>query len=150
MLRAHRIATRPYSPCIAWKSLQMPTDRRRFFACTARSLTDKKQKPILTEYVYGRTRIYTSLSSMAKGKPATSGKTRVGSSITSSPSLSWQWLMPHDKRAHANAAAAAHSIDYSDDRTAPRFNIVSSLRQNFTEMFLPVGYVSMLPLRTLF
>ncbi|ORY97560.1 vitamin B6 photo-protection and homoeostasis-domain-containing protein [Syncephalastrum racemosum] len=77
---------------------------------------------------------------MAKGKPATSGKTRVGSSITSSPSLSWQWLMPHDKRAHVNAAAAAHAVDYSNDRTAPRFNFVSSLRQNLTEMFLPVGY----------
>ncbi|KAI7855606.1 hypothetical protein BDC45DRAFT_84777 [Circinella umbellata] len=103
---------------------------------------DKKSKTVLTEYVYGRTRIYTSLQTMAKGKPATSGKTRIGSPITSPP-LAWQWLQrSENKLASSSTEIGGDSDDTMEshnNNNNKQFQILGSLKQSMREMFLPVG-----------
>ena len=99
---------------------------------------NNKSKTVLTEYVYGRTRIYTSLQTMAKGKPATSGKTRIGSPITSPP-LAWQWLQrSENKLASSSTEIGSSDIEHQDNNNN-RFHILGSLKQSMREMFLPVG-----------
>ncbi|KAI8145571.1 hypothetical protein BJV82DRAFT_604248 [Fennellomyces sp. T-0311] len=94
-----------------------------------------KSNTVLTEYVYGRTRIYTNLQTMAKGKPATSGKTRIGSPVTSPP-LSWKWLQTSENK------VASSSTEIGGDKSEQnnQVHILGSLKQSMREMFLPVGY----------
>ncbi|KAL1936012.1 hypothetical protein VTP01DRAFT_146 [Rhizomucor pusillus] len=123
---------RPIS-CTCW--IARGSSRRNLSSC--RILLD--QKPILTEYVYGRTRIYTSLPTMAKGKPATTGKTRVGSPVTSPP-LSWQWLRPTVNG--ESVAKSTHQIGGQENSKmdTAHYGVLGSMKQNLQEMFLPVGY----------
>ncbi|KAI9268073.1 vitamin B6 photo-protection and homoeostasis-domain-containing protein [Phascolomyces articulosus] len=74
---------------------------------------------------------------MAKGKPATSGKTRIGSPITSPP-LKWQWLQRSESKL-ASSSTAIGSNDRSDQQNS-QVHILGSLKQSMREMFLPVGY----------
>lgn len=122
---------RPIS-CTCW--IARGSSRRNLSSC--RILLD--QKPILTEYVYGRTRIYTSLPTMAKGKPATTGKTRVGSPVTSPP-LSWQWLRPTVNG--ESVAKSTHQIGGQENSKmdTAHYGVLGSMKQNLQEMFLPVG-----------
>lgn len=90
---------------------------------------------VLTEHVYGRTRIYTSLQTIAKAKPATSGKSRVGSSVTSPP-LSWRWL-----QSSGNTVASSSTQIGNTDKDDQKGNVhlLGGIRQSLREMFLPVG-----------
>ncbi|KAI9312506.1 vitamin B6 photo-protection and homoeostasis-domain-containing protein [Dichotomocladium elegans] len=116
---------------------------RRLLVQQRRYVTDhKKSHTILTEYVYGRPRIYTSLQTIAKAKPATASKSRVGSPLTSP--LSWRWLQPSDK---ALASSLSTEISTEDDklqhdRSNPSMiaHAFGSVKQSLREMFLPVGY----------
>ncbi|RCI04355.1 hypothetical protein CU098_001233, partial [Rhizopus stolonifer] len=103
----------------------LPTLRLFQTPCTRRLYSSK---PILTELVYGRKRIYTSLPTMAKGKSPTASKTRAASPVTSS-SLSWEWINPNED-----------STCYAEKKKKTEFGAISAVRQNLTEMFLPVGY----------
>ncbi|KAG0797689.1 hypothetical protein G6F21_000329 [Rhizopus arrhizus] len=92
---------------------------------------DKYAKSIILQTkkdkrVYGRKRIYTSLPTMAKTKSPTASKTRAASPVTSSR-LSWEWINPSEDN---NYYAAKQKNS----------GAVSAVKQNLTEMFLPVGY----------
>ncbi|KAF7726477.1 hypothetical protein EC973_008712 [Apophysomyces ossiformis] len=99
------------------------------------SVPPNKHSTILTENIYGRTRIYTSLPTMAKGKAATTSNIRLASPVTSQP-LSWEWL--HNEDDH-NAAPSSKS--WTRKRSGiGGYGIVGTIKQNLREMFLPVGY----------
>jgi hypothetical protein len=90
--------------------------------------------PILTELVYGRKRIYTSLQTIGKTKSATASKTCIASPVTSSP-LSWEWIQP----AEENQQQSSKNEWYQLKKKNPAGSIVNSVKQNMREMFLPVG-----------
>ncbi|KAI9492129.1 vitamin B6 photo-protection and homoeostasis-domain-containing protein [Zychaea mexicana] len=73
---------------------------------------------------------------MAKGKPATTGKTRIGSPVTSPP-LSWQWLQNSENTLASTSTAIGGD---KPERRDNRIHILGSLKQSMREMFLPVGY----------
>lgn len=95
--------------------------------CFHSSLFNKKEEPILTELVYGRKRIYTSLQTIGKTKAATASKTSI-----SSP-LSWEWIHPEDNK-------EAKKEWYQLKQKKGGFSLINSTKQNMREMFLPVGY----------
>lgn len=99
-------------------------------------LQKSAQNTILTEHVYGRTRIYTSLPTMAKTKAATSSKTRIASPVTSQPPLSWEWLQTEED----HNVASTSKLWLPQRKKGPGFGLVGSFKQNMREMFLPVGY----------
>lgn len=99
-----------------------------------------KKTTILTESVFGRTRIYTSLPTMAKGKPATTSKTRIGSPVVASPPLSWQWLRDPPSSDNAKIAKSSTEITSPGDKDQDKHGgVLGSLKQSLREMFLPVG-----------
>lgn len=96
--------------------------------------SDEQQKPdhtILTEYVSGRTRIFTSLPT---GAGSGRGSKQSPSSPLTSP-LSWQWLQPQSSQMSRKASR------WSQKRQKLlNLGVFSGLRQSMREMFLPVGY----------
>ncbi|KAI8974059.1 vitamin B6 photo-protection and homoeostasis-domain-containing protein [Pilobolus umbonatus] len=94
------------------------TPIRQFIRCY------HKQEPILTEHVYGRKRIYTCLPTIAKTKPGTVSKPCI-------TPLSWQW--------------SGHEEDVNKKKNwyemkSQKSSVLASMKQNWREMFLPVGY----------
>lgn len=101
----------------SFRLIREPCHYKRFYSSNS--------KPILTELVYGRKRIYTSLPTMAKTKSPTASKTRAASPVTSSR-LSWEWINPsEDNNYYATKQKNSGAL--------------SAVKQNLTEMFLPVG-----------
>ncbi|KAI9243411.1 vitamin B6 photo-protection and homoeostasis-domain-containing protein [Sporodiniella umbellata] len=64
---------------------------------------------------------------MAKVKSTTASKSRAASPVTSS-SLSWQWI-------HADEDSTCYQ-----EKKKKQFGAIGAVKQNLTEMFLPVGY----------
>jgi hypothetical protein len=96
------------------------------------SNTQKKREPILTELVYGRKRIYTSLQTIGKIKPATTSKSRIAAPVTTSP-MSWQWVQPQED----NQKQKKEWYQLRQNRNGT--SAMNSIKQNMREMFLPVG-----------
>jgi hypothetical protein len=114
--------------CCHHSSLFRPIARGYF---TRSSPAPPPPKPVLTEHVYGRTRIYTS----SLGKTKATAKTCIASPVTSPPSLTWEWLHPQDT---AHGATGPHE---NRRRTPhPGASLISGVKQNMRELFLPVGY----------
>jgi hypothetical protein len=111
------------------KSLQQ---KRLYSIDPFTSNTQKKHEPILTELVYGRKRIYTSLQTIGKIKSATASKSRIAAPVTSSP-LSWQWVQPHED----NRKQKKEWYQLRQSRNG--ISAINSVKQNMREMFLPVG-----------
>lgn len=100
----------------------------RFFHATTK-VKSNKEEPILTELVYGRKRIYTSLQTIGKATAATPSK----NSIASSP-MSWEWIHT------AEDSKETKKEWYQIKQKRGGFNFINSAKQNMREMFLPVGY----------
>jgi hypothetical protein len=93
-----------------------------------------EQKPdhtILTEYVSGRTRIFTSLPT---GVGSGRGSKQSPSSPLTSP-LSWQWLQPQSSQMGRKPGHWTQKR-----QKLLNLGVFNSLRQSMREMFLPVGY----------
>lgn len=103
------------------------SDKPGFFSSTETS------SPILTELVYGRKRIYTSLQSIGKSKSSTASRPYIGSPVTSSP-LSWEWDQSAED-SHPNKKKEWYQLKSKKGG----FSVVNSAKQNMREMFLPVG-----------
>ena len=100
----------------------LPT--KRFFQSSSVNTKD----PVLTELVYGRKRIYTSLQTIGKSKSATSSRPCI-----SSP-MRWEWIQP------AEDSKETKKEWYQIRQKKGGFSVVNSVKQNMREMFLPVGY----------
>lgn len=98
------------------------------------SNSQTKPEPILTELVYGRKRIYTSLQTIGKTKSATASKGRIAAPVTTSP-MSWQWIQPAED---ANQKKKREWYQLKQNNSG--FSALNSMKQNMREMFLPVGY----------
>ncbi|KAJ8659509.1 hypothetical protein O0I10_004874 [Lichtheimia ornata] len=135
MLRQHVSRIQQRFPASCHGTRIRSTLRCHRWSSTTRS-KETSNTTVLTEHVYGRTRIYTSLQTIAKAKPATSSKSRVGSSVTSPP-LSWRWL----QSSGSNVASSSTHIgtDNKDDQKG-NVHLLGGIRQSLREMFLPVGY----------
>lgn len=134
MLRQHVSRIQQRFPASCHGTRIRSTLRCHRWSSTTRS-KETSNTTVLTEHVYGRTRIYTSLQTIAKAKPATSSKSRVGSSVTSPP-LSWRWL----QSSGSNVASSSTHIgtDNKDDQKG-NVHLLGGIRQSLREMFLPVG-----------
>lgn len=88
------------------------------------------QNTILTEYVSGRTRIFTS---MPTGLGSGRGSKQCISTPLTSP-LSWQWLQPQSSQ-----MGPKHSKWSRRRQKILSFGALGSLQQSMREMFLPVG-----------
>ncbi|KAK4510062.1 uncharacterized protein ATC70_006231 [Mucor velutinosus] len=97
------------------------------------SNSQTKPEPILTELVYGRKRIYTSLQTIGKTKSATASKGRIAAPVTTSP-MSWEWIQP------AEDTNKTKREWYQLRQNNSGFSAFNSMKQNMREMFLPVGY----------
>lgn len=97
------------------------------------SNSQTKTEPILTELVYGRKRIYTSLQTIGKTKSATASKGRIAAPVTTSP-MSWEWIQPAED---TNQKKREWYQLKQNNSGSSAFN---SVKQNMREMFLPVGY----------
>ncbi|CAG8483001.1 6522_t:CDS:2 [Ambispora leptoticha] len=86
-------------------------------------ITFDKDKPILTELHYGRTRVYTALPPASTHSPTSS---KASPAASSSP-LYWQW-QPQTTKAGI------------PEVRGPVSSFVGSIKQNLSAMFLPVGY----------
>ncbi|CAG8458108.1 14465_t:CDS:10 [Acaulospora morrowiae] len=82
-----------------------------------------KNKPILKELVYGRTRIYTALPPASSHSPTNSKS----SPATSSP-IYWQW-----QSQTSNAGGVP-------EERGPVSSFIGSIKQSLSAMFLPVGF----------
>ena len=89
-----------------------------------------KQNTILTEYVSGRTRIFTS---MPTGFGSGRGSKQCISTPLTSP-LSWQWLQPQSSQ-----MGPTHSKWSRRRQKILSLGALGSLQQSMREMFLPVG-----------
>ncbi|CAO0799937.1 unnamed protein product [Mucor circinelloides] len=98
------------------------------------SNSQTKPEPILTELVYGRKRIYTSLQTIGKTKSATASKGRIAAPVTTSP-MSWQWIQPAED---TNQKKKREWYQLKQNNSG--FSAFNSMKQNMREMFLPVGY----------
>lgn len=105
-----------------------PTPR---FLHATKVKSNNKEEPILTELVYGRKRIYTSLQTIGKATAATPSK----NSIASSP-MSWEWIHTAEDNSKENKKKEWYQIK----QKRGGFNFINSAKQNMREMFLPVGY----------
>ncbi|KAI8074943.1 hypothetical protein BC940DRAFT_1941 [Gongronella butleri] len=105
------------------RTLVLP--RRAFSASCA---VQSGKTTILREHVYGRTRIYT--STMGKIKSSTTTKTCIAAPVTS-PRLTWEWL---------HTAPGSSASPHEQRPSSPSLSIISSVKQNLRELFLPVGY----------
>ncbi|CAO3652680.1 unnamed protein product [Cunninghamella blakesleeana] len=93
-----------------------------------------QEKTILTEHVYGRTRIYT--STIAKTKVGTASKTCISAPITSS-TINWEWLNSDN----TTTTGSPHETRKSYRRQSSMGDsFISGVKQNLRELFLPVGY----------
>ncbi|KAI8644146.1 vitamin B6 photo-protection and homoeostasis-domain-containing protein [Parasitella parasitica] len=97
------------------------------------SNSQTKHEPILTELVYGRKRIYTSLQTIGKTKSATASKGRIAAPVTTSP-MSWEWIQP----AEDNNQKKKEWYQLKQNKNG--FGALNAMKQNMREMFLPVGY----------
>jgi hypothetical protein len=92
-----------------------------------------EKEPILTELVYGRKRIYTSLQTISKTKSATASKGRIAAPLTISP-MSWEWVQPQEQ-------GQTKKKEWYELRSSRKgSSVINSIKQNMREMFLPVGY----------
>ncbi|OZJ03329.1 hypothetical protein BZG36_04220 [Bifiguratus adelaidae] len=91
--------------------------------------------PLLTEYVYGRTRVYTSLPTT--GSTPTAARTSISSSLTSP--FYWTWTRGKRKKGMDEVIGRRR-------RKLLDGGWISGLRAGFREMFLPVGQVIRLPM----
>lgn len=107
------------------------TEPPPFFSSTEPS------SPILTELVYGRKRIYTSLQTIGKTKSATASKTCIASPVTSSP-MSWEWIQPAEEN-HGHQSKNEWYQLKPKTRGGGIASAVNAFKQNMREMFLPVG-----------
>ncbi|KAI7898606.1 vitamin B6 photo-protection and homoeostasis-domain-containing protein [Cokeromyces recurvatus] len=109
--------------------------KRLFHQELPKLVQEQRQEPILTEFVYGRKRIYTSLQTIGKTKSNSVSKGRVAAPIATSP-MSWEWIQPiiedNDKEKKKEW--------YQLVTNRNRFSVLHSIKQNLREMFLPVGY----------
>ncbi|KAI9486879.1 MAG: vitamin B6 photo-protection and homoeostasis-domain-containing protein [Benjaminiella poitrasii] len=111
--------------------------KRSFSYDLPRSSSHQRQEPILTEFVYGRKRIYTSLQTIGKTKAATASKGRIAAPVTTSP-MSWEWIQPIIED---TSASKEKKKEWYQLETKPNsFSMFHSIKQNLREMFLPVGY----------
>lgn len=91
---------------------------------------ENKQNTILTEYVSGRTRIFTSLpTGVGSGRGS---KQCISTSITSP--LSWQWLQPQSDQMGRKQSRWSRRRE-----KILNLGVLNSFRQSMREMFLPVG-----------
>lgn len=98
------------------------------------SNSQTKHEPILTELVYGRKRIYTSLQTIGKTKSATASKGRIAAPVTTNP-MSWEWIQPAEDNNQQKKRGWYQLKQNKNGSSA-----INSIKQNMTEMFLPVGY----------
>lgn len=119
-----RLLTRPKHTSVNQNNNKTPA----FFSST------EPTSAILTELVYGRKRIYTTLQSIGKSKASTTSRSCIASPITSSP-LSWEWDQPAED-SHGNRPKKEW---YQLKRNKGGASIINSFKQNLREMFLPVG-----------
>lgn len=104
------------------------SNKPAFFSSTETS------SPILTELVYGRKRIYTSLQSIGKSKSSTASRPYIASPVTSSP-LSWEWDQSSED-SHPNKKREWYQLKTKKGGSSA----INTVKQNMREMFLPVGY----------
>ncbi|RUP06734.1 vitamin B6 photo-protection and homoeostasis-domain-containing protein, partial [Jimgerdemannia flammicorona] len=93
--------------------------------------SDHDPNLLLTEYVYGRSRIYTSLPTTSKSP--TASKQSISSSITSP--LYWRW-----QRSRAVRPDGIPDATWRRRRKFANLGLFAGLKANLNEMFLPVGY----------
>lgn len=98
------------------------------------STKPKEDFSILTELVYGRKRVYTSLQTIAKTKPATVSRGVIASPVTSSP-LSWEWIQSSEGKKDAKDTKSWYEVR----KKSNGLNFINSVKQNMREMYLPVG-----------
>ncbi|KAI8373620.1 vitamin B6 photo-protection and homoeostasis-domain-containing protein, partial [Choanephora cucurbitarum] len=97
--------------------------------------TKDKPEAILTELVYGRKRIYTSLQTISKSKSATASKSRIAAPITTTP-MSWEWVQPQEESTNSKQKREWYRLR----QHSSGISVLNSFKQNMREMFLPVGY----------
>ena len=98
------------------------------------STAKKKPEAILTELVYGRKRIYTSLQTISKSKSATASKSRIAAPITTTP-MSWEWVQPQEENTNSKQKREWYRLR----QNSSGMSLLNSFKQNMREMFLPVG-----------
>lgn len=101
---------------------------------TSIRLYSTEKEPILTELVYGRKRIYTSLQTIGKTKSATASKGRIAAPLTTSP-MSWEWVQPQEDEVKQQKKKEWYELRTNRKGSS----IFNSIKQNMREMFLPVG-----------
>jgi hypothetical protein len=97
---------------------------------TSKDKDAKQNNTILTEYVSGRTRIFTS---MPTGVGSGRGSKQCISSPLTSP-LSWQWLQPQAGQMGPKNSKWGHRR-----QRILSLGVLNSLQQSMRQMFLPVG-----------
>lgn len=117
---------------------KLPTNafvvRQNYRISFQKRLYTSEKEPILTELVYGRKRIYTSLQTIGKTKSATASKGRIAAPVTTSP-MSWEWVQPPEDAQNQKQKREWYELKPSKKGN----NIYNSVKQNMREMFLPVG-----------
>ncbi|CAG8605487.1 4774_t:CDS:10 [Paraglomus brasilianum] len=104
---------------IFWKNVRAWGQKKDY----TRSTTESQDKPILTELIYGRTRIFTALAPASTHSPTSSKSTPQASS---SPLL-WQW---EPQKSNSGVPEVR----------SPVSSFIGSIKQSLSAMFLPVGY----------
>lgn len=94
-----------------------------------------QKKTILTEHVYGRTRIYT--STIAKTKATTASKTSISAPISS---FTWEWLQSSNNNASTVGSTHHETRQRKNYQSSVGVNFLNGIKQNLRELFLPVGY----------
>ena len=89
---------------------------------TNKSTTESQDKPILTELIYGRTRIFTALAPASTHSPTSS---KSSPQAPSSPLL-WQW---EPQKSNSGVPEVR----------SPVSSFIGSIKQSLSAMFLPVG-----------
>lgn len=118
-----------------YRSFLKPSKQKRLHSIDPfMSNRQKKHEPILTELVYGRKRIYTSLQTIGKIKSATASKSRIAAPVTSSP-MSWQWVQPQEDNNNQKQRKEWYQLRQNKNGGSA----INSIKQNMREMFLPVG-----------
>jgi hypothetical protein len=130
-LVSRRLVNKRFNSSSSSSSSKPPPTTPPFFSST------EPTSPILTELVYGRKRIYTSLQTIGKTKSATASKTCIASPVTSSP-MSWEWIQPAEEN-HGHQNKNEWYQLKQKKRGGGISSIVNSFKQNMREMFLPVG-----------
>lgn len=132
MLRIRSTTIRLLSHGHQYRSLSSSTPPSQFFSATkhySRHLANENQQSkILTEHIYGRTRIYSSRTPTAKVHSSTASQTCIAAPLT------WEW---HRTDNHSPSSTRRHD---TSRHFLTAHSLLSGVKQNLHELFLPVGY----------